>query len=71
VLTPEKTDAQVAAMPGRTEAELPGHLRGDEEEGAVAGDVLPGEAPIQAALAELKKMRAGVATAPAAAATRD
>src|SRR5690606_28857200 len=56
VLTPEKTDAQVAAMPGRTEAELPGHLRGDEEEGAVAGDVLPGEAPIQAALAELKKM---------------
>jgi carboxyl-terminal processing protease len=72
VLTPEKTDAEGAAVPRHTEATLPGHLRGDEEEGATAGDVLPGEAPIQAALAELKKMRAGAATAPAApAAMRD
>ncbi|MGY1410685.1 S41 family peptidase [Luteimonas sp. A611] len=70
VLTPEKTDAEGAAVPRHTEATLPGHLRGDEEEGATAGDVLPGEAPIQAALAELKKMRAGAATAPAAPAAK-
>ncbi len=48
-----------------TEAMLPGHLRGDEEglPGANAGNVLEGEAPIAAALAELKKQVAG---APAA-----
>src|SRR3546814_314308 len=35
---------------------LPGHLRGDEEiAGSNAGDVLEGDAPIAAALAELKK----------------
>ena len=38
------------------EALLPGHLRGDEEiAGSNAGDVLEGDAPIAAALAELKK----------------
>jgi carboxyl-terminal processing protease len=41
-----------------TEATLPGHLL-SEEEGALpgdnAGEVLDGDAPIQAALAELKK----------------
>jgi len=48
---------------------LPGHLRGDEElAGANAGDVLDGDAPITAALAELKKP---VATAQAKASTRD
>lgn len=42
------------------EASLPGHLRGEEEGDAMAGQnagaVLPGEAPLQAALAELKRM---------------
>ena len=40
-----------------SEATLPGHLRGDEEgtEGYRAGDVLDGDKPIDAALAELKK----------------
>ena len=50
-----------------TEATLPGHLRGEEEgEGYQPGSPLPGDAPITAALAELKKL-AGVAAAPAAA----
>ena len=39
-----------------TEAGLPGHLAGEAEPGDNAGEVLAGEAPIQAALAELKKM---------------
>jgi carboxyl-terminal processing protease len=44
---------------------LPGHLHGEEEgeAGSNAGDVLDGEAPIAAALAELKKQ---VALAPVA-----
>ena len=38
------------------EAALPGHLHGDQEApGVLVGDVLEGDAPIQAALAELKK----------------
>ena len=43
-----------------TEATLPGHLRGDDEgaAGYVPGDVLEGDAPITAALAELKKVAA-------------
>lgn len=43
----------------RSEAALPGHLEGDEEDlpGAGAGDVLPGDGPIDAALAELKAMQ--------------
>ncbi|MDH7454552.1 S41 family peptidase [Luteimonas composti] len=64
VLKPEGDDGQ-AAGPRQTEAALPGHLRGDEEEGASAGDVLPGEGPIQAALAELKKPAAPRAAAAA------
>lgn len=58
VLQPE---AEKDAEPGPTfdysEATLPGHLRGDEEgtEGYRAGDVLDGDKPIDAALAELKK----------------
>ncbi|WP_447729203.1 S41 family peptidase [Pseudoxanthomonas suwonensis] len=48
-----------------TEAALPGHLRGDEEgDEYQPGSPLPGDAPITAALAELKKL-AGVASAPA------
>ena len=49
------------------EALLPGHLRGDEEvAGSNAGDVLEGDAPIAAALAELKKpvVPAAAAAAP-------
>jgi carboxyl-terminal processing protease len=44
------------------EALLPGHLHGDGEgeAGSNAGDVLDGDAPIAAALAELKKMEPGV-----------
>jgi carboxyl-terminal processing protease len=49
-----------------TEAALPGHLavEGTDVPGANAGEVLEGEAPIEAALAELKKQ---VAVAPPAA----
>ena len=45
---------------GLSEATLPGHLRGDMEgqPGVTAGDVLDGDAPIDSALAELKKMTA-------------
>jgi|GEM_PF-45605 len=38
-----------------TEANLPGHLQGDEEDGSTGGEALPGDGPITAALAELKK----------------
>lgn len=43
-----------------SEAALPGHLRGDDEgaEGYSAGEALDGDKPIEAALAELKKMAA-------------
>ena len=51
-------DARPAGAFDRSEAGLPGHLLGDEEDlpGAGAGDVLPGDGPIDAALAELKSM---------------
>ena len=62
VLKPDEADAGEAAADGEvayTEAALPGHLRGEDESedeaGANAGDVLPGDAPITAALQELKK----------------
>ncbi|PJK09087.1 peptidase S41 [Lysobacteraceae bacterium NML95-0200] len=57
ILTPENETA-----PSRySEASLPGHLQGEEEPesklaGENAGHVLPGDAPIQAALAELKRL---------------
>lgn len=70
VLAPDAKPAadRPASLAGRgdySEAALRGHLRGDEEEmaGANAGEVLEGDAPIAAALAELKKQ---VAVAPAA-----
>lgn len=58
VLKPEGETAATARADRVSEADLPGHLRGDAEgaPGAQAGDVLEGEAPITAALAELKKM---------------
>jgi carboxyl-terminal processing protease len=60
VLHPPK-DAANGGKADYTEAALPGHLHGDVEDGEGepgdnAGDVLDGDAPIQAALAELKKM---------------
>lgn len=56
VLEPESRPASVAR--DYSEASLPGHLRGDEEglPGDNAGDVLDGDGPIEAALAELKKL---------------
>ena len=50
-------DAEPADGPDYSEATLPGHLRGDDEgaEGYRAGEVLDGDKPIAAALAELKK----------------
>jgi len=60
VLKPDKATADKQADDGPapyTEASLPGHLRGEDEAeaGDNAGDVLPGDAPIAAALQELKK----------------
>jgi len=51
------TGAPNGGRPDYTEALLPGHLRGEGEgdAGSNAGDVLDGDAPIAAALAELKK----------------
>jgi len=56
VLHPAK-DAANGGRADYTEAMLPGHLRGDEETtaGINAGEVLDGDAPIAAALVELKK----------------
>jgi carboxyl-terminal processing protease len=56
-----KPDGEAAPRRGRvTEASLPGHLSGEAvgTAGTQAGDVLEGEAPIAAALAELKRMQA-------------
>ncbi|WP_312320952.1 S41 family peptidase [Stenotrophomonas sp.] len=60
VLQPEKQpgdDDLPASLTDYSEATLPGHLRGDDEggEGYTAGDVLPGDGPINDALAELKQ----------------
>ena len=54
--TPEE-DALPASLSDYSEATLPGHLRGDDEgtEGYRAGAVLPGDGPIDDALAELRK----------------
>jgi carboxyl-terminal processing protease len=45
---------------GLREQDLPGHLAGDDEaaDGFAKGEALPGEAPIQAGLVELKKLMA-------------
>ena len=58
VLHPEGASADEIAR--INEAALPGHLRGEEEGESMAGEnagaVLPGEAPVRDALAELKRM---------------
>ena len=53
----EGEDELPASLSEFSEATLPGHLQGDEEgdEGYLAGDVLPGDGPIDDALAELKQ----------------
>jgi carboxyl-terminal processing protease len=64
VLKPDSRGPELlSTVPGYTEAALPGHLRGDEEDGSTAGDVLDGDGPINAALAELKKSALAVAPA--------
>ena len=70
VLKPEVDKEAEPAPFDYSEAALPGHLRGDDEgaEGYRAGDVLDGDKPIDAALAELKKklpVTAPAAVAPA------
>ena len=58
-------DARNGGRAGYSEAMLPGHLQGDEETaGANAGEVLEGDTPIAAALAELKKPVATVQAPP-------
>jgi carboxyl-terminal processing protease len=69
VLKPDKANAEKEAEDGYvpyTEASLPGHLRGEDEAeaGDNAGDVLPGDAPITAALQELKQPVAQAQTKP-------
>ena len=56
--------AAAAARARMSEASLPGHLSGDVDglPGSQAGEVLEGDAPIAAALAELKKMPAAAST---------
>lgn len=56
-LQPEREPDMPASLSDFSEATLPGHLRGDDEgaEGYSAGDVLPGDGPIDSALAELKQ----------------
>lgn len=53
----EGEDDLPASLSDFSEATLPGHLQGDGEgeEGYQAGDVLPGDGPIDDALAELKQ----------------
>jgi carboxyl-terminal processing protease len=68
-LQPDKATADKEAEDGYTpytEASLPGHLHGEDEDdaGTNAGDVLPGDAPITAALLELKKPVAKAAVQP-------
>jgi len=58
VLRPDGAEGAVPARTRITEAALPGHLRGELEDGSGAGEVLDGAGPIAAALAELKRMLA-------------
>ena len=80
VLRPEGSETADPNAPraasAYTEANLPGHLQGDEEDGSTGGEALPGDAPIDAALAELKKpwvptAQASRAATPAAVAPAD
>jgi carboxyl-terminal processing protease len=71
-LTAEEDEATQDLPPSLvdySEASLPGHLHGDDEaDGGKAGVVLPGDAPIQQALQELKQPGSVVAAQAAAAA---
>lgn len=62
VVQPDRPATLASGAQRYSEAALAGHLQGEDgEAGSNAGDVLEGEAPIDAALAELKKQ---VAAAP-------
>lgn len=59
LIEPEVADERAAQY---RESQLPGHLAGSEEAaGSLAGQFLPGEAPLQAALARLKALAASPA----------
>ncbi|WP_028920198.1 S41 family peptidase [Pseudoxanthomonas suwonensis] len=68
-LSPDPALVQAPDMPASiasiSEARLPGHLRGDDEDAADyrPGLPLPGDQPITAALAELKKLARGAPVA--------
>lgn len=66
VLQPEAGNDETASLPDYSEAALPGHLHGDaeSEEGYHAGEPLPGDGPIDAALTELKHPGALARTQP-------
>jgi carboxyl-terminal processing protease len=67
VLQPDKPAALLPGQQRYSEAALAGHLRGEgDEAGDNAGDVLDGDAPIAAALADLKKSIATAASGDAA-----
>lgn len=72
VLKPDQPEDQdlPAALADYSEAALPGHLQGDQEdsEGYTAGDVLNGDKPVNQALAELKQPGSVAAAMKAAAA---
>ena len=66
-----RADGKQASAGDYREAALPGHLRGDDEadgDDDTGGEVLDGQAPLNAALAELKKMAGVAVPAPHAAA---
>ncbi|MBS0216996.1 MAG: S41 family peptidase [Proteobacteria bacterium] len=66
-----RADGKQASAGDYRESALPGHLRGDDEtdgDDDTGGEVLEGQAPLNAALVELKRM-AGVVASPAQAAT--
>ncbi len=68
VVQPDRPATLASGAQRYSEAALAGHLQGEDgEAGSNAGDVLEGEAPVAAALAELKKQ---VAAAPRADAPR-
>jgi carboxyl-terminal processing protease len=68
VVQPDRPATLASGAQRYSEAALAGHLQGEDgEAGSNAGDVLEGEAPVAAALAELKKQ---VAAAPRADAAR-
>ncbi len=73
VIQPDKPATLVAGQSPYSEAALAGHLRGEGEgeAGSNAGDVLDGDAPIDAALAELKKPSATAIAPSTGAARRD